>query len=540
MANNFNLKRIKDQNKSKSLSLIQNGDNFFSKKEYNKALENYKRALNFLNKSMLFELAEVYRKIGDIYYLTNEHDLAIDYYEKYVEIHHNNSSAYNILGYLYYFIDNEKSLKYYNKTLELKVNENTLVNKFLSVLKSPHFEQEGIYNAIKSDIDAYREKFIKEDEVYVHNQISDKNKKLNIGYLSSDFYTHAVMQFVLPLLENHNKDKFNIFCYSNTTKCDDVTERVKNLSYKFQDVHNLTNKETATLIFNDQIDILIDLGSHTHTKIFSLMYKPAPVQMTYMGFLNTTGMNEVDYIITDEYTMQENMQQYFTEKPLYLDKGYECFNFSNPNMQLPATDPLPYLKNSYITFGSFNCTSKLNEEVIETWSEILKRVPSSKLLIYRTSLNKLNISTLNNLFKKFDISSERIIYSNEKFGIHFESYKMVDIAFDPFPFNGLTITVELISMGIPSITLSKDCFQCKGAARINKRVGLDDLIADNKDEYINNAVALANNIEKLQEYRNTLRDRLFASSLYNHKDFAESVENAYLKAWNEFCDIKKF
>jgi predicted O-linked N-acetylglucosamine transferase (SPINDLY family) len=341
------------------------------------------------------------------------------------------------------------------------------------------------------------------------------------------------MNYILPIWENHNKDEFNFFIFNGSEKDDTTTQRIKKIGFEIIDVSKADNKKIAELIYEKQIDILIDLGGYTHLKSYSFFYKPAPIIISYLGYLNTLGIKEVDYILTDKFTIPEDKAYLYTEKPLYLGKGYQIFM----EKSFPEVEENPFKKNEYITFGSFNCTSKFNETTIYLWSKILEGLPSSKLLIYRTRLTKNIIKNLKLKFKQLGIDDERIIYSAQKYNPHFKAYSLCDIALDTYPFSGMSIAIETASMGVPTITMLGDGMQSRGAGRINHTLGLDEFNATYGEEYIKKAIDLANNTELLEKLRKELRDKVNNSDLrQNEVEFTRNLEEKFKEIWKNFIN----
>lgn len=516
-------------------------DSLYGAGRFDEAIIVLNEILKEIDKSYEYDICEAYRKLGNCYYAQKKHDEARFYYEKTLDYCTTNGSIYAILAFLYYYVDNDIAINYYSRAMAINPkDEVSTSSKALTLLKSHKYTQKQLKEVFEHDVNAFRTVCSRGGGLvkFKHDHRDLKNKKkIHVGYLSSDFYCHAMMQFVLPLLENHHQDRFDFTLYSTARKSDSVTERLKATGIRWQDCSNMTNQQLAKYIYDDNVDILVDLGGFTHCRSFALLYKPAPVQMQYLGFVNTMGMSEIDYIFADEFTIPAETAKYYTEKPLYLGTWMQRFCFNNKKQELPPLNELPCTKAGYITFGSFNCTSKLNDYTLQLWSKLLKAVPDSKLLIYRTQMTANIIERLKGKFENLGIGIDRLIFNNIPCkDSHFRAYQLADIALDPTPFNGLTITMESISMGLPVLTLAGESMQSRGCARVNKALGLDDLVAETDEEYVKKGAKLANNLERLDYYRKNLRDILANSPLTQDLEgFATHVEDAYERAWQEYC-----
>ena len=529
-------KRIKSE---KILKQIQTASDLFKKRKFSESISTYKPLLNIVDDSYKYDKTEIYRALGNNYYYLKDYDNAIWAYENTLRFYTNNASIYNMLGFLYFYKDSDKSIKYYLKGMQLKPDLKNYVMLTQLIIKSSEYSQQDIKKIFEKYVDIFRPEILKGMRPYVYSKKDyDPNKKLRIGYLSSDFHCHAMMSFVLPIIESHNYDEFDVILYSHGKKSDSVTERLKDSGAEFKDCKELSNQDLAKLIHEDKIDILVDLSGYTHDAVWSLLYKPAPLIGQYLGFLGTYGMKEVDFILCDEYTVPRDIAKYYTEKPMYISSGMNRFAFNSRRQNLPDLKPLPYDENKYITFGSFNSVSKVNPYTVGLWSKILRAVPDSKLLIYRTQLQDRDIARYKKQFcEENEIPEERIIFENKPMPInHFNSYLLCDIALDPMPFNGLTITIEQAYMGVPTLTLGGETFSSKGASRVNKAIGLDDYVAQTEEEYVSKAVIAASNIERLRYLRKNLRDIVAQSSLCNgYKEYTQEIETKYREFWQKFC-----
>ncbi|MCD7740452.1 MAG: hypothetical protein LUH11_03790 [Candidatus Gastranaerophilales bacterium] len=526
----------KNNKKTPYQELLNEGNELYANNQIIEAIKVYKTALIMSKKTMdKGTLASMYIKLANAYYKLDNRDKYTYYYEEYLKEYPNGqASVFSRLAHAYYYIDCDKSIDYHNKALNIEVNKYDTACKLFSMTKSSFYDQLDIKEQSEYEIEQIKNTLFKNIKKYTHNnKKKDKNRKINIGYFSSDCHSHTMMNYILPIWENHDKEKYNFYIFNGSEKRDTVTEKIEKTGIEVINCSKMNDAVIAETIYNKNIDILVDLGGYTHLKIFSLLYKPAPVIILYLGYLNTLGMKEVDYILTDRYTIPEDKAYLYTEKPLYLDKGYQIFI----EKKVPDISKNPFKTNNYITFGSFNCTSKFNDTTFYMWAKILEEVPNSKLLIYRTQLTKSIIKYIKSRFEKRGISLERIIFSSKKYNTHYEAYSLADISLDPYPFSGMSIAIETALMGVATVTLSGEGMQSRGAARINHIIGLDDLIADCGEDYIKIAANLAFDKQKLEDLRKNLRGKINNSDLkQNAADFTRDLEDKYQKVFNDFVN----
>ncbi len=524
----------KESIKKSFQELLKNGQALYDKSDFKGAIKLYKTALVMSKEVDSTLLSSVYIKLANAYYKLEDRDKATYYYEQYLkEYPTGQTSVFSRLAHAYYYIDSDKSIDYHNKALNMDINLYDSASKLFAMTKSAFYEQQDIKDESEYEVEQVRNTLFKDIKQYTHeDKKNNPDKKLNIGYLSSDCRAHTMMNYILPIWENHNKDEFNFFIFNGSEQEDSTTERIKKTGITIINCAKMMPAQIAKLIYDNKIDILIDLGGYTHIKSYAILYKPAPVIMSYLGYLNTLGMKEVDYIITDEYTIPFEKRYLYTEMPLYLEKGYQIYT----NKNLPEITPCPFEQNGYITFGSFNCTSKFNDTTFYMWSKILQNMPDSKLLVYRTKMTKNIMKYIKNKLTALGVKENRLIFSAKKYSPHYHAYSLADISLDPYPFSGMSIAIETASMGVPTVTLVGEGMQSRGAGRINHIIGLEELLnASCGDEYVQKALDLASNKEKLKELRNTLREKIDNSSLkQNPANFTRNLEENYKHAWHNF------
>jgi predicted O-linked N-acetylglucosamine transferase (SPINDLY family) len=371
---------------------------------------------------------------------------------------------------------------------------------------------------------------------YRGSRVADR--PLRIGYVSPDFYEHAVTFFFEPLLANHDRAKVVPVCYSATRKPDHVTARLRSLSALWRDINAMNDDQLANQIHADAIDILVDLAGHMGENRLSVFSrKAAPIQVSWLGYPNTTGLTTMDYRLTDDMADPPGLtDRFYTERLFRLPRGFLCYQ---PPAAAPAVGVSPFAAAGHITFGSCNNLSKVTFAVIALWSAILHAVPGSRLILKSASLT--DIATREPYYREFEkhgIMRARLDFRglNWKLADHQSVYNEIDIALDPFPYNGATTTCEALWMGVPVITLAGKAHAGRVGVSLLTQAGLTELIAESPDDYVRIAAELANSPARLSELRSTLRRRMVASPLCDAKAFAQAVEDAYRVMWREWCE----
>ncbi len=363
---------------------------------------------------------------------------------------------------------------------------------------------------------------------------------LRVGYLSPDFRQHSVAYFIEPVLLHHDRSQVEPVCYSQTTLSDAVTERLRGLVPAWHEVHAWDDDRLAEQIRADQIDILVDLAGHTaQNRLLTLARQPAPVQITYLGYPNTTGLETIHYRLTDAWADPPGQTEaYHTETLLRLPRSFLCYQ---PPAHAPAVSVLPANTMQRITFGSFNNLAKITPAVIALWSEILKAVPNSRLVIKMHSLDDLPTrDRYQDQFVQQGIDPRRI----KLIGVipdpthHLAFYGNLDIALDPFPYNGTTTTCEALWMGVPVITLAGATHVSRVGVSLLNAVGLPNLIAATPAEYVAIAVALATDWAVLAKLRANLRQEVATSLLCDAVAHTQAIEAAYRQCWQTYCQAK--
>ena len=352
--------------------------------------------------------------------------------------------------------------------------------------------------------------------------------RTRIAYCSPDYREHSVAYFIEPIFDRYDRKKFEVYAYNLSPKHDDIARRLKGKVDQWRDISNCSIQEIAGLIKNDEIDILVDLAGHTaHNCLLVFAERPAPIQITYLGYPNTTGMGSIAYRLTDHYADTSDQDAHYTETLIRLPGSFLCYR---PDDDAPDVSEPPYSNNGYVTFGSFNNLSKINNNVIATWARILHSVENSKLLIKNSSLTDL--STRRNyygLFEKHGINTERVelIGHTETRNDHLSLYGKIDIALDTFPYNGTTTTCEALWMGVPVVTQIGSRHASRVGYSLLNAADCMDWVAKDCDEYLYLAKNLASKPENLSEIRRNQRSKIRHSLLCDIDSFIKDLESAY-------------
>lgn len=363
------------------------------------------------------------------------------------------------------------------------------------------------------------------------------DKRLRVAYLSRDLRRHSVRYFLLPILAHHDHEAFEIACYFDGERADDVTDLFRLHADHWIECHGWSDAELAERLRHDQTDILIDLGGHTdRNRLLVFARRPAPVQISYLGYPSTTGVSTIDYRISDRWLDPEPpaTQIPSSEVPLRLPHGYFCYA---PIAESPAVSALPFDHLGYITFGSLSQGAKLNSALFACWAEILRSIPDSRLWVQNSALGEEHPrQTLISEFQRLGVDHQRLSF--HPFGpapAYLQSYHQIDIALDSFPYNGGTTTCEALWMGVPVVSWSGQRHVARLGASILGQIGLGELVAHSPQSYVETATALARDVDRLRSLRSTMRHRLATSPLMDHPGFTRELETAYRAVWRRWC-----
>ena len=498
-------------------------------------------------------LFEVYKYLGDFYFKIKDYDSSLAHYKSSIEINPNYFESLESLAFLFNKLRKYKlAEKYYLEAL--KINSNSIfsnigiADNYLALLnhekvkfyyekaieidshstdalESYIFSSNYILNFNKKYYFELTSKFNKlaKKEILNKNSISKKIK--HIGFVSATFFQHAVGFQIIDIIKELVKfENVKIIAFSNLNKDDLLNKEFKKAFHEWVDLTSLNEKERINKIKDHDIDILIDLDGYSKNNSLKLFAsKPATVQISWCGYLNSTGIKEIDFIIGDSHVISKQHENFYTEKILRLPNFFT--NMSKLQNDLIVLKEPPVAKNNFVTFCSFNNVLKYNENLIKCWVQILKKVENAKLILLDVRFNdeeycKYILDFFIN--EKNQIDSSRIKFEGFKSRNKLlELYNHVDIALDTFPYGGMTTSLEASYMGVPVLTIEGDSFLSRATYSLNKNLGLSDFIASSQNDYINKAIELAKDINKIKETRNFLIKNRATFDAFNAKKFAK-------------------
>jgi protein O-GlcNAc transferase len=507
------------------------GTAFRVKGQGDEAIACYRKALQ-LNPSFV----EAYNNLGVDSKERGDLQEALLHFQKVLQLNPAFVEAYNNIGSI---LGDQGKLaeaeSYYRRALQMKPDFATCYSNLLLSMNYTDHDNRMIYLEHLAFARQFAEPLRSGMTLHANERISDR--RIKVGYVSPDFRRHSVNYFLEPVLAAHNREQFEVFCYSDVVSPDEVSQRIQTYPVQWRDIVGMTDAQAAALVRSDKIDILVDLAGHTgYNRMLLFARKPAPVQVSWLGYPNTTGLPAIDYRIVDTYTDPPGLtDEFYTEKLIRMPESFLCYH---PEEDSPEVGPLPLLQAGHITFGSFNIISKVTPEAVAIWSHILKQVPDSTLLLKAKSLfDKGTREYIGDLFHRQGITADRLIFRfhTASYKEHLDMYNDIDIALDTFPYNGTTTTCEALWMGLPVVTLAGDRHASRVGMSILANIGLPELVADTLDRYIDTAVSLAGDLNRLRSLRTSLRRIMKGSVLTDADKFTSGIETLYRGIWKKWC-----
>jgi len=445
------------------------------------------------------------------------------------EAHFNLGNALRNLG------QNEDALASYRRALELKPD-------FVAAQSTLLFTLNYISSRPESSLDEAR-KYGRMVDKKVTSRFTSwlctaKPECLRVGIVSGDLYKHPVAYFLEALLAHNDPACIELIAYSASSRVDDFTARISRNLAALKPIHGLSDEAAARLIHSDGVHILIDLSGHTaNNRLPVFAWKPAPVQVSWLGYFATTGVKEMDYLLADEVGVPEAQREHFTESVWYLPDTRLCF--TAPGIDLPVA-PLPALARGFITFGCFQNMAKLGDDVLEAWGKILAALPNARLRLQTYQLDKTSqVEQLVQRLQRHGIDPARVaLHGSARRDAYLAAHAEVDMILDTFPYPGGTTTCEALWMGVPTLTLAGDSLLARQGASLLSAAGLEEWVATSKAEYTAKAIRFAVDKSGLALLRAGLRQKVLASPLFDAPSFARHFEDAMRGMWQATGQIR--
>jgi protein O-GlcNAc transferase len=369
---------------------------------------------------------------------------------------------------------------------------------------------------------------------YPHSR--DANRPLRIGYVSPDLRQHVVSHLFAPVLERHDRQSFETFCYYSHPHADAMTGRLRGLSHQWRQVHDLNDEQVAARIREDRIDILVDLAGHTsYGRLLTFGRRPAPVQVSWLGYFYSTGLAQMDAFVSDVHSSPPGQERWFSER---LERLPDTRFVFEPHPYFPEPGPLPALSRGCVTFGCLNNVGKVNDRVLALWAQVLGRVPRSRLLLQSRPFSD---APFRDAFiarcERHGIPRDRLevrAWAPLERAAH--TYHDIDIALDPFPFCGGMTSFDCLWMGVPVVTLAGALIAGRQTSSMLMNVGMPELIAPDTAAYVDLAARLAADLPAVERMRAELRGRMQASPLLDYERFTRELEKLYRRLWRRWAE----
>jgi len=366
-----------------------------------------------------------------------------------------------------------------------------------------------------------------------HANVPDPDRRLRIGYVSPDFREHAAARFVVPLFREHDRRQVEVFAYSDVTSPDAVTDLLRDSVDRWRDVALLSDEKLGDAVREDGIDILVDLAAHSsRNRLLAFARKPAPIEVTYLGYCSTTGVDAIDYRITDRFLDPPEEADHYTEASIYLRDCYWCYGAPRlPDSARPTTQRRP----GPPTFGCLNNFAKVSDVTLELWTGLLARVPEARLLVYaRTEAHRERVRRA---LRSAGLAESRADFvGHQRLADYLETYGLIDVALDPYPFGGGTTTCDALWMGVPVVSLVGRTAVSRAGSTLLANIGLERFVARGEGQYVELAAELIRDANRLATLRRELRDRIEASPVMDAPRFARNLESAFRAVWRAWCD----
>jgi predicted O-linked N-acetylglucosamine transferase (SPINDLY family) len=489
------------------------------------------------------QYAEAYNNLGVALKTRGDYDPAMIAYRQAIALKPNYAVACNNLGAALLECGQlDDALTCFSEAVALTPNFNAAHSSRCFTL---HFHPKFDTPAIAAELRQFHDRHAAplRGQIRPHDNDPSPDRPLRIGFISPDFRDHCQAHFILPLFSNLDRANFQIFCYSDTNPTDPITARLARHADEWKNIVGQTDGRVAQTILHDKIDILVDLTMHmSGNRQLVIARKPAPLQITWLAYPGSTGLQTIDYRFTDPHLDPPGMfEQFYFEKSLRLPDTFWCYDpaaLAPDDWQPPLAGPLPALRNDYITFGSLNNFFKLTDATLDLWRPVLNSIPDSRLILLAP--RGLARTELLKKFESRGVAPARIqIVERLPRNEYLRLYQQIDIGLDTTPYNGHTTSLDSYWMGVPVVTLVGNTVVGRAGWSQLNNLGLADLAARTPQHFARIACTVASNLPRLDELRLTLRERMQRSALMDAPRFARNMENAYRHIWRQWCQASR-
>lgn len=491
-------------------------------------------------------LAEAYTNRANLFLETNRPEQAISDYQRALEINPHSIAALSGLGHSLPILGHwEQAMEAVRLASQIaggtscsdSAMTSSLRRRIMSNLMYCASLTPGLTRSEVFDMHVHWAAFIESAvTAFEHPPGADPKKRLRIGYVSPDFRRHPTMRFFLPFYETHDRSRFEIYCYSECASGDETTKRVQAAATGWRNTYGVSDQQLAEQIHADQIDVLVDLAGHTAgNRLPSFAFRPAPVQVSFLGYPNTTGMSRMDYLLVDTIRESSDTAAFFTEELVAMPHGACCFQPTGGSLA-PAEPPV--LKNDFITLGSTHRLEKLSSQCVRLWAAVMERIPEARLLLIRDVLgssDRLRGRLLQQL-REAGIDLQRVDLQWEIPANHLEIYANIDILLDVFPWPSGTTVYEAMWMGVPMPAIANALTCSRASASCLHHVGYPDLIASTDEQYFCILADLAADHERLSDLRRSLRTQM-QRTVCNGEQFSRDLESVFQAMWRRHCGM---
>ncbi len=477
---------------------------------------------------------EAFANLGNVLVDDEQSEEAIAAYRNAIALKPDYAEAYNNLGNVLGDVGQpDEAIKAYRQAMVLKPKG---TKAHSNLIHSFYYHPGYSAKAIADEQRNWNRQHAEPLKEFIQPHFNDRSpdRRLRIGYVSSDLRNHPVGRFMLPLLAHHDPSQVEVFAYSQSPVADAITERLRASTHCWRSIVGLSDAQAADLIRRDQIDILVDLTMHTSdNRLLVFARKPAPVQVTWLGYPGSTGLTAIDYRLSDPYLDPPGMyESIYSEQMIRLPGCFWCYDPVD-GKDIPI-NPLPALTSSIITFGCLSKFAKINPPLLALWAKVLLQVKDSRLLLLANPGR--HIQQTADQLSQHEINAERLEFiPRQPHQKYLEQYRRIDLGLDSLPYNGHTTSLDGLWMGVPMVTLAGQTAVGRAGSSILSNIGLLELIAHSEEEYVEIAVHLAKDLPRLSNLRSTLRQRMEQSPLMDAPKFARNIEAAYRQMWRTWC-----